>query len=292
MLSMTGYGTAFEETDGIKVAVEVRTVNHRFLDPHIRLPREYQGLENDVQKAVRAAVRRGRVDMTISIQTVRPQEISLSLPVARGYVEAAAKLRLELGFTDPIDLKTLLNLPGVLHAEETPPGLAKPPEGVAAPVLRCVEAAMREVASMRGREGTALASEMLCYLNGIGERITAVRALAPNLVLEYRNKLEERVAQLAGQVPIDPQRLAQEVAIMAEKSDFSEELARLDSHLEHFRGLLDGDEVGKKMDFLLQEMQREANTVLSKCGSLEVAQLGIAVKADIEKLREQCQNIE
>jgi len=119
-----------------------------------------------------------------------------------------------------------------------------------------------------------------------------MRALAPRLVLECRSKLEEHVTRIAGQTPVDPQRLAQEVALLAEKSDFSEELARLDSHVEHFRELLDGDEVGKKMDFLLQEMQREANTVLSKCSSLEVAQTGIGVKADIEKLREQCQNIE
>jgi uncharacterized protein (TIGR00255 family) len=292
MLSMTGYATGYEETDGAKIAVEVRTVNHRFLDPHIRLPREYQFLEQEVQQAVRAAIRRGRVDMSISVQAAKPTELSLDLPVAKGYAAAAARLQQELGLADPIDLKTLLVLPGVLQAADAGPGSARPPQEVTSAVLRCVKSAMSAVADMRGREGMALRSEMLRHLNCVRDRVASMRALAPRLVLECRSKLEEHVARIAGQTPVDPQRLAQEVALLAEKSDFSEELARLDSHVEHFRELLDGDEVGKKMDFLLQEMQREANTVLSKCSSLEVAQTGIGVKADIEKLREQCQNIE
>ncbi len=292
MLSMTGYGTAYARSGDTSVSVEVRTVNHRFLDLHIRLPREYFFMEGEVQQVVRSAVRRGRVDVTIAIQAPQLSGYALNLAAARTYVESVGNLGKELGMPQALDLRTLLGLPGVV---QTPDADSTPGEvlsDLVPGVVGCVREALKGVHRMRVQEGNALKTEMLQHLEGVSEKATRVRAHSASLVEEYRNRLEDRVAVLLGPGVVDQQRLAQEVAIMAEKSDISEEVARLASHVEQFRSLVDGDEVGKQMDFLLQEMQREANTILSKSAGLEVSRIGIALKADIERLREQVQNVE
>jgi len=292
MLSMTGYGTGYRRGGDTSVAVEVRTVNHRFLDLHVRLPREYIFLEGDVQQVVRSVIRRGRVDVTITIQAPQAPEFTLNLPVARAYVESAGRLGKEFGISDPLDLRTLLALPGVVHAVESDAAPATAPRELVSEVVDCVREALKGVERMRVQEGSALRSDMFQHLESIREKAGRVRAASQSVVEEYRKRLESRLALLLGQGMVDQQRLAQEVAIMAEKSDISEEAARLESHVSQFRDLASGDEAGKQMDFLLQEMQREANTILSKSAGLEVARMGIALKADIERLREQAQNVE
>ena len=292
MLSMTGYGTGYRRSGDTSVAVEIRTVNHRFLDLHVRLPREYLCMEGDVQQVVRSAVRRGRVDVTVSIQAPEVPGYNLNLPVARAYLESVGNLGKELGMREVLDLRTLLGLPGVIQPvdSDTDPGNA--PRELTSGVVDCVREALRGVERMRAQEGSALRTEILQHLDSAREKADRVRAASDSVVQEYGKRLESRLNILLGQGVVDQQRLAQEVAIMAEKSDISEEAARLASHIDQFRSLLDSDEIGKQMDFLLQEMQREANTILSKSAGLEVARLGIALKADIEKLREQVQNVE
>jgi uncharacterized protein (TIGR00255 family) len=294
ILSMTGYGTGSCQSEGTSIVVEVRSVNHRFLDLHVRLPREYSYLENDVQKTVKESLHRGRVDVTITIQQSAPAGLLLNIGAARGYVEAVAGLRDELGFQEPLDLKTLLSLPGVLQGRDVAQESAEAEKSpVREAVIQSVRQAVDQVLEMRRQEGASLASELLNYLGRIGEKSRLISSQTPKMIQDCHDRLRERLGQLLAENLIDPQRIAQEVALLAEKSDISEELTRLDSHLSQFRALVAaGQEVGKKMDFLLQEMQRESNTILSKSGSVEITCDGLAIKADIEKLREQVQNIE
>jgi uncharacterized protein (TIGR00255 family) len=292
--SMTGYGSVSLQRNGTTVAVEVRTGNHRFLDLHFRLAREYGFLEPEISQQVRDTLRRGRIDVAVSIQASVPAECIVSVSTARSYMEAAARLRDEFHLGDSLDLRTLLTLPGVVVTQN----LLFSDQAMADAELRplvcgAVRQALDTVLQMRCQEGQALEAEMRLYLDGIWDKVASIRAHLPAELAECRQRLEERLQHLLPHVTLDPQRLAQEVALLAEKSDVSEEITRLESHLDQYVGVLnDGREAGKKMDFLLQEMHREVNTMLSKTGHLEVTRLGIAIKADIEKLREQVQNVE
>ncbi len=295
ILSMTGYGTGSAKKDDTVVTVEARTVNHRFLDVHVRLAREYAHLEPQVQQIVRGMLGRGRADISVSVQCSGAGAFLVSAESARSYLEAAGRLRDEFRLVDSLDLRTLLLLPGVVQSRESVPSAHARDEDttVSALLEQSTRQALDGVLCMRAQEGKALLEDMKRYLGGISEKAVCIHGLAPTTVGEYRKKLEERLAQLLPQGGIDQQRLAQEVAIIAERCDISEETTRLESHVEQYLGLLEaGKEVGKKLDFLLQEMQREVNTILSKSANLEIARHGIAIKADIEKLREQAQNVE
>jgi len=292
--SMTGYGTASLQKEGAAVSVEIRTGNHRFFDPHVRLAREYGFLETEISQLLRDAIRRGRVDVTISLQASIPSECLISADTARAYMAAATRMGRELQLAESLDLKTLLSLPGVVLNQNSPSvEQEKAGLGMKDFVLAGVRQALGTVLQMRRQEGQALETEMAAYLRSIRDKVEAVRACMPAALQEYQQKLDERLKHLLQQVALDPQRLAQEVAILAEKTDISEEITRLESHLDQYEGMMnEGSEAGKRMDFLLQEMHREVNTVLSKTGHLEVTRLGIALKADIEKMREQVQNVE
>ena len=292
LMSMTGFGTGLSQKGNVSVAVEIRTVNHRFLDPHIRLSREYSLLETEIQQAVRSALARGRVDVSVTIQSTAPAELLVNKDLAKAYMEAARALREELKLADTLELRTLLALPGVVQNRDSIEITEGGESDLKEALIESLQAALNEVVRMRRQEGEALRSEMGRHLAGIAEQAGLAKANVPATVEDYRSKLQERLEQLLPPKAVDPQRLAQEVAILAERSDISEEFARLESHISQFRNLLEsGREVGKKMDFLLQEMQREVNTMLSKSGSLDITRLGIAIKADIEKLREQVQNV-
>jgi uncharacterized protein (TIGR00255 family) len=292
-MSMTGFGSGLSQMGGVSVAVEIRTVNHRFLDLHIRLSREYSLLETEIQQAIRGALSRGRVDVSVTIQSTAPAELLINKDLAKGYMEAARTLRQELQLTGTLELRTLLILPGVVQNKDSLEIVQGGESNLREALLESLQAALEGVVRMRRQEGEALRSDMGRHLTSIAEKSAQARASVPSTVEEYRSRLQERLEQLLPPKVVDPQRIAQEVAILAERSDISEEFARLDSHISQFTGLLEsGKEVGKKMDFLLQEMQREVNTMLSKSGNLDITRLGIALKADIEKLREQVQNVE
>jgi uncharacterized protein (TIGR00255 family) len=292
--SMTGYGTGSCQTDEVSVVVEARAVNHRFFDLHLRIPREFLSLEPELQQLVRSLVRRGRVEVNVVIQTVHRGDSLIDFDAAGMYMEAAARLREVLQIDDSLDLKTLLGLPGVVSSREIRPAAGAPGNpAVGKAVIQGVEQALAGVIRMREQEGEALRRDLRQQLDGIAHGTQQIRELAPQNVSEYRQRLSERLAQILPTNGVDPQRLAQEVALLAERSDVSEELTRLESHLDQFSDwMASTSEVGKRMDFLLQEMQREANTILSKTTHLEITRAGVAIKADIEKLREQVQNVE
>jgi uncharacterized protein (TIGR00255 family) len=291
--SMTGYGTGLARNNETSVAVEIRTVNHRFLDTHIRVPRDHAYLEPEIQQVIRGVLSRGRVDVAVTVEATTSPDVLVNSNTVRTYVEAAARLRDKFNFADALDLRTLLLLPGVMQNRET--GVVGQPAdpAIMEAVLEAVRQALDGVLKMRRQEGEALCGDMLCHLDNIRGWAGEIQSLASGSVQDYRRKLEDRLSQLLPQNGVDPQRLAQEVALLAERSDISEEIARLQSHIEQYQGMLaSGAQAGKKLDFLLQEMQREGNTILSKASSLEITRLGIAIKSDIEKLREQVQNVE
>lgn len=290
ILSMTGYGSGSAQKDGFTVSVEIRTVNHRFLDLHIRLSREYLSLETELQQMVRGVLDRGRVEVNATVQNTSPAAFLINTSLVQGYMEAASRLKQEFSLDDSLDLKTILTLPGILQNRET----VADETGTVLELLRqSMKTALDGVARMRRQEGEALRTDMLRNLAGLEASAGRIEELSRGLAAEAMQKLRDRVSQLLAQGSVDPQRLAQEAALLADKCDISEEVARLKSHLEQYHSLMDGEEkAGKKLDFLLQELQREANTILSKSGNLEVARNAIAIKADIEKLREQVQNVE
>jgi uncharacterized protein (TIGR00255 family) len=291
ILSMTGYGTGSAQKNETTVTAEIRTVNHRFLDLHVRVPREYLFLENEVQQLVRNSLDRGRVDINVTVQNTGTGAFLIDADLVKGYVEAAGRLKDEFNLQDTLDLKTILTLPGILRNRDA---ASSGEIGLLTELLKkSMQSALDSVLRMRRQEGEALRADMLKNLASVEKQAGAIGQLSANAAEDYMQKLRDRLAQLLNQSGIDPQRLAQEAALIADKCDISEEIARLQSHTEQYRALVDSKEkVGKKLDFLLQELQREANTILSKSMNLEISGHAITIKTDIEKLREQVQNVE
>jgi uncharacterized protein (TIGR00255 family) len=294
--SMTGFAQSRVETPVWNLRLILRTVNHRFLDLHLHLPEGFDALEPDIRRIVRERVRRGHVDVKLYCEPAGPAAVGIHRDVAAEYLKAAESLRQQFKMQAEPDIAAILRLPGVIAA---PVGSVEEGfEAVSALVTQCLHEALGRLNDMRESEGRHLAEELsqgLQKLTSLTEEIEPLAALARPA---YARRLESRMRELLGDVIIDPARLAQEAAIQAERGDTSEELARLRSHVKQFASLLLGSgETGKKLDFLLQEMQREANTLLSKTpgneeGGIEITQLALEVKSEIEKLREQVQNIE
>jgi uncharacterized protein (TIGR00255 family) len=298
-LSMTGFAQARREENGWAVRVSVKSVNHRFLDLKLRLPEGFDLYELRLRQIVREHIHRGHVEVSVGVEpgTAAPMQVNREL--VQAYLKVAEELRQQTRAATDMDVVALLRLPGVIaglsaavpESEEEQENLGKALDG-------CLGETLAKLDEMRRAEGKHLTDELRDRLARIGEHAEKVRGLAATLRPAFARRLETRLKELLGGTGIEPQRLAQEAALLAERSDVSEELDRLRSHLLQFGKLLDGaGELGKKLDFLLQEMQREANTLLSKTPgveseALEITGLALEIKAEIEKLREQVQNIE
>lgn len=298
--SMTGFAEARLERDGWAMRASLRSVNHRFLDVHMRLPEGLESLEPEIRRVLRERLHRGHVDVHLRVDPVSASAVEINREVAEAYLRAAENLRQQYGLKAEPDLIALMRLPGVVAAAGAPAGglseedLAR----LRTQVAECFEQAVGRLEEMQLAEGKTLAGAMRVQLARIGENAAQIAALAERLHPAFAKRLETKLRELLGDGAMDPARLAQEAAMMAERSDVSEELARLASHIEQFGKLLGGaGELGKKLDFLLQEMQREANTLLSKtpgveAEGLQITGLALEIKSEIEKLREQVQNIE
>jgi uncharacterized protein (TIGR00255 family) len=294
--SMTGFAESAAEEHGRVVRVSVRSVNHRFLDLHVHLPEGFEALEPVVRRAVRGKVRRGHLDIYVRVDSVRPGEVRVNGEAAAMYLEAMEQMKAKFGLEREPDLGEIFRLPGVVETGS----LADPAETerIAELLEGALGRALDRLGEMRLAEGARLGEEMA---NGVGRMVEAVGRLgmlAEGARTAYAERLRERMSELLGTAPVDPARLAQEAALVAARSDSTEEVTRLGSHLEQFsRSLETPGEAGKTLDFLCQEMQREVNTTLAKAPALgpdglEITRLGLGVKAEIEKLREQVQNIE
>jgi uncharacterized protein (TIGR00255 family) len=294
--SMTGYAQARASENGWSLRVTIRSVNHRFLDLHLRVPDGFEPLEPRIRQIVRERVRRGHLDVTVHYELAGPSAVGVNHDVAAAYLKAASSLRKEFSIQSEPDVESILRLPGVIGAAAT--SLESELERLESVVGRCMIESLDKLDRMRAEEANHLRQEMSARLGNITSLASKVGVLAERARPAFAKRLESRLRELLGEAQIDPARLAQEAALAAERSDVSEELVRLRSHVQQFQGLLaSASEAGKKLDFLLQEMQREANTLLSKtpgqeAEGLEITRLALEIKSEIEKLREQVQNIE
>jgi uncharacterized protein (TIGR00255 family) len=295
--SMTGFGRGRYEGNTFACSVEIKAVNHRFLDLHAKLPSELGELELLIKRWVQSRVKRGRIDLLVTIDRNETVSFSLNSSLLRAYLLAFAQLRSDFGLGGEMDPVQLLRTPGILNFESpslSGESLAMVREGLD----QAVQSALQDLDHMRIEEGEALYSDILGRLETIQQEATAIRTSTAGALGACQERLQTRLNELLKGVPVDPARVVQEAAFYVERSDIAEELTRLESHVEQSKGLLSNDQdVGKTMDFLLQEMNREANTILSKttgvvgCG-LEISNRAILIKSEIEKIREQIQNVE
>jgi uncharacterized protein (TIGR00255 family) len=291
--SMTGFGRAELAGDTLAIVVEVRSVNHRHLDVAVRLPGALAGLDAEVRRLVQGRLERGRVDVTVQVGALASQPtrtVQVDAALARRYAEQARQLARELGIAGDVDLGWILGRPGVVELTDAPPAEAS----VVWPlVAEALGRALDALVERRTTEGAGLASE----LRGLGAAFAGVLAQmstrAPVAAARREERLRERMQALLAETRVDEARIATEVAVWATKTDVTEELARLRVHLEEFGLMLDkGGAVGRQFDFLIQEMNREVNTVGSKADDLELSQATLAAKGLLEKIREQVQNLE
>jgi uncharacterized protein (TIGR00255 family) len=294
---MTGYGLGEVRAQGGRWVVEARSVNHRFLEVNVRLPRGLQALEDRVRAAFAERLLRGRVDVSIIREDParRGRAVCVDAELARQYAMALEELRQALNLSDPVPLSVLLSLPDVIRVEEA----AEDPEALWVELQPAVEQCADRLLRMREAEGARLAQDLLERLDRIEEEVDRISARAPEVVRAYAARLRRRVGELLREagVPegaVDEARLSMEVALFADRSDIREEVVRLRSHLAEARGILQQGtgSVGRKLEFLLQEMMREANTVGAKAGDLEIARAVLGIKSELEGLREQAQNLE
>jgi uncharacterized protein (TIGR00255 family) len=287
--SMTGYGQGAASGPTFTVTVDLRSVNNRNLDIHWRAPQDLVALEIPLKKQIQAAISRGRVDVNINLVQTADAAFEINRSLIRGYLEALRTIRDEFGLAGEADLASIIRMPNILIAP-----VGNSPSGA---IAQSIEAAMTQalaaLVAMRAVEGHQLQKELLGRVASIEKHLAVIEENSTGLIEAYRDKLRRRISELLEKSVVDEARLAQEAAYLAERSDITEEITRLKSHLAQLREILgSGGEVGKKLDFLLQEANREANTILSKSSEVSVCDAAIEIKTEVERLREQAQNVE
>jgi uncharacterized protein (TIGR00255 family) len=291
--SMTGFAQVKGQVNGqISFTLSLKSVNHRFLDLHFRMPPDSDDLEMKLRRRLKEKLARGHVELTLSLERGASQSFSLNRELVGGYVQAFRAAAADFGLAADPDLNVILRIPGALESA------ALPADGEVTPVvLSKMEEALHALNEMREEEGRGTARELRDRMAHVQQSREEVEKHRQATLRTYADKLKSRMLELIGS-QIEPERILQEAALLVDRSDIQEELVRLNAHVKHFLGLLDeGGEVGKKLDFLLQEMNREANTLLSKTSglageALKITESGLSMKSDIEKAREQVQNLE
>ncbi|KYH32544.1 YicC/YloC family endoribonuclease [Neomoorella mulderi] len=289
--SMTGYGRGEASGTGRTVTVEIKALNQRFLDVVIRLPRLYTALEEKIRQVVKNSLSRGRVEVMVSIseENVEKRPLTVDMGLAMAYYNALKELAQNLAIPADITAEKLLAMPEVVKVAEP-----EWDEATLWPVVAgALEKALENLLAMRRAEGQRLQADLEARAAYVRRQVEAIRERAPEVPREYAERLKERVAELTGGLALDPGRLEMEVALLAERADITEEIIRLLSHLEQMATAMAGAEpAGRRLDFILQEMWREINTIGSKASDLAISNLVVAVKGELEKMREQVQNVE
>ncbi len=291
--SMTGFGRAQIASERMVVSVEARSVNHRHLDVALKLPRLAASLESEARRVIQERLERGRIDVSVNVTPVAgepSQQVTVDVPLARAYAEAGRRLAAELAISDAPALQWILERPGILRVEEAEPPAAE----VIWPIVEeSLRRALDELIERRETEGEALAGALRSLHEALVLELERIAARVPLAAARRQERFRERLRSLLGTYVVEESRVLTEVAIWAEKTDIAEELARLSAHLEHFALMLKGGgAVGRQLDFLIQEMNREINTIASKADDLELSQSAIAAKGLLEQVREQVQNLE
>ena len=291
MWSMTGYGKGEAQNGGLEVTCEIKTVNNRYLDVSVKCPRVFSGLEEVIRSAVKEKLTRGHADVFITMKDKRERQTALALDtaLASSYIQVAKSLKEAFPeITDDITLTSVLRYPEVLKADDT----VALDEEMKTCLSIALTIALGKLNEMRLIEGEKLKADMLSRVDFIEKTVGEISQRAPLISKEYKDKLTARVKEYLDGANIDESRILTEVAVFTDKSNIDEELTRLRSHIEQFRAICEEGVVGRKLDFLVQEFNREANTTCSKSNDITITRLGLALKNEIEKIREQVQNIE
>ena len=289
--SMTGYGSAKGAACGFSLTVEVKSVNNRYLDASVKLPRSFLFAEDAVKSAVQSHISRGKVDVFVTVDSSGSEDaqVKVNLPLLRGYMSALKQISEECAVSGEMSAIALSRLPDVLTVERADVDA----EALGAGLLAITEQALAEYDAMREREGAKLRDDVLARIAEIGRLTGIVEANAPRTVSDYRARLEAKLREVLADKSADESRIVTEAAIFADRIAVDEETVRLRSHLSQLTGLINGSSpVGRKMDFLIQELDRESNTIGSKCQNAELAHVVVDLKSEIEKIREQIQNVE
>lgn len=291
MYSMTGYGKGVAKRDGKSVTIEIKTVNHRFLDCNFKLPRTFLFVEDAVRKAVSGAISRGHVDLFLTYEQTSVDEgaYTVDVELANNYLCALRQLQSATGVADDVTLTTLAKVPDVIVKEQA----VEDEDLLRALTVEALDGALCNLKAMRQKEGVALKADIYQKLDKISDCLERIKEYAPEVVNDYRRALNARIAEVVEPSLVDMQRLATEVALFADHCAIDEEITRLSTHIANMRALLEADEpVGRKMDFLVQEFNRETNTIGSKANDMRITEQVLAIKNEIEKMREQAANIE
>ena len=289
--SMTGYGRAQKVLNGRDILVEIRSVNHRYYEYSSRIPRTYNYIDEKLKTLLKTSVSRGKVEVSVSINNIegRDTEIAINKGAAEGYVMALRSVSDELGLIDDLALSKLIKLPDIFNIQKTPDD----EEQVWSDVSQVAQEALDRFVEMRSVEGERLKADVLEKAELIVGMVGRVEEISPETVNKYRERLYKKLSEILENKDIDQQRVLTEAAVFAEKIAVDEETVRLKSHIGQLREMLDsGEPVGRKLDFIVQEMNREVNTIGSKAQDLNITRLVVDMKAEIEKIREQIQNIE
>ena len=289
--SMTGYGGAKGTVQGLELSIELKSVNNRFLDTSVRLPRTYLFAEEAVKAAVQRHISRGKVDVFVTVESAGTQDVVVKVnePLLRGYLAALQRVSVICGVPNDATAMSLSRMPDVLTVEKA----ETDQDAVAAAITEVLEQALGEYDAMREREGEKLREDIASRVDTIERLVTRVEEESPRTVADYKARLEQKMREVLETAGIEESRILTEAAIFADKVAVDEETVRLRSHMAQMREMLAGDKpVGRKLDFLVQEMNREANTIGSKCQNADIAHVVVDIKAEIEKIREQVQNIE
>lgn len=289
--SMTGYGKSEQTIDSLNATVEIKSVNHRYFEFSARVPREYGFLEEKLKKYCNSLITRGKVECYVSVEDLeeREMEVNVNETLAAGYVKALKELSERFGLKDDISAVTLSRYPDVITLHKA----SEDEERIWNAVKTVAETAVSKFIEMRETEGSKLRGDILSRADYIIECVEFIEGRSPETVREYNEKLKQRMKELLGDAAVDEQRLLNEAAIYADKIAVDEETVRLRSHISQLRDFMNSSEaIGRKLDFLVQEINREANTIGSKAQDVDIAKKVIAIKAEVEKIREQVQNIE
>lgn len=286
---MTGFGRGASSKEELSVTVEIKTVNNRFLDINLRLPGEFQSLENPIKRQITSRLRRGRVDIFLSIEQTAAAHLEINRDTISSYLDAFKTLKEEFNLTGEPDLNMIARLPNVFSTKKKDVS-----DDLSLAVEESVAIALNELEQMRRTEGGHLREDIERRLESIWSAVEAIEKDASSVTEEHRERLTKKIADAIGGIAeLDAGRLAQEVAYLADRSDISEEISRLYAHINQYRKIIAQDEeLGKKLDFLTQELNREANTITSKTTNTTIKGLALDVKSEIEKIREQIQNVE
>lgn len=290
-LSMTGYGRGIKNNNEYSITIDLKSINHRYLELYFKIPKVYSFLEDGLRRDISNKISRGKFEILVNIERFSPlsTQVQLNKPLLSSYLTAIKDLKKEFKLKDKVTVSSIINLPDLFKSSQVDEDFEK----LKSISSEALDEAITALLAMRKTEGIGLVKDLQSKINYLNDLHQKLQLLAPEVVISYQEKLTKRIQELVGNIEIDPNRLATEIALFADKTDINEELVRIESHLQQFLSALQLTEpIGRRLDFIIQELNREINTIGSKANDLRISQIVIEFKSELEKMREQIQNIE